>query len=364
MTSKALQSRAILACGAAMAAFAVLTPGLASAREAAPAETGRADGGGLEEIVVTATRREENLMNVPVAVTALQEQTLLTRQIVDVESLQRIAPSLSAAPFGDASSQLLSIRGQVAQDIVAAIDPAVGTYVDGVYLGRFTGGNMAFIDVARVEVLRGPQGTLFGRNTIGGAVSITPKHPTDRIEGMLSAKYGNYNAWGVTGMINLPLASNVAIRLVGNHSARDGVARSALTGAQLNDQNQTFVRGSLKADLGDGWDVLVSGDFYRSNTNGQWFTLIKALPLADTVAGIVSGGRQTATQFVDPFTTSPSSQTKGPFLARNWGGSVVLSGELGGANVKSITAYRGVNRDLYDLDQDGSPFELLQIYRN
>ncbi len=319
---------------------------------------------GLEEIVVTATRREENLMDVPIAVTALQEDTLIRRQIVDVESLQRIAPSLSAAPFGDASSQLLAIRGQVAQDIVGAVDPAVGTYVDGVYLGRFTGGNMAFIDVARVEVLRGPQGTLFGRNTIGGAVSITPNLPNDKLEGSVSARYGNYNAWGLTGVLNVPISNSAAFRLVANYAKRDGFARSALTGAELNDQNQTFVRGALKADLGGGWDVMVSGDYYRSRTNGQWFTFIKAFPLAETLARAASGGTQTAAQFIDPFSRNPSSQTRGPFLARNWGGSIIVNGELGAVNVKSITAYRGVNRDLNNLDQDGSPFEMLQIYRN
>jgi len=350
----------LLTCVALLASVAVSDAAFAQAAS----QRAEASGNGLEEIVVTATRREENLMNVPVAVTALQADTLVKRQIVDVESLQRIAPSLTAAPFGDASSQLLSIRGQVAQDIVAAIDPAVGTYVDGVYLGRFTGGNMAFIDVERVEVLRGPQGTLFGRNTIGGAVSITPNHPTDRVEGMASVRFGNYDAVGLTGVLNLPVGEKVAVRFVGNHAKRDGFARSALTGAQLNDQDQDYARASLKADLGGSWDLLLSGDYFKSHTSGQWFTFLKAFPLGETLARVASGGTKTAAQFIDPFTKRPNSQTRGPFIARSWGGSAVIGGELGAVNVKSITAYRGVNRVLNNLDQDGTPFEMLQIYKN
>ncbi|MCB2079549.1 MAG: TonB-dependent receptor plug domain-containing protein, partial [Novosphingobium sp.] len=113
------------------------------------------ESGGLSEIVVTAQRREENLQDVPVAVSAISTEALQQNQIADINSLQRLAPSLTAAPFGDATSPLLAIRGLVAQDILASVDPAVGVYVDGIYLGRATGANLAFIDVERVEVLRG-----------------------------------------------------------------------------------------------------------------------------------------------------------------------------------------------------------------
>ncbi|MBV1686218.1 TonB-dependent receptor plug domain-containing protein [Novosphingobium sp. G106] len=217
-------------------------------------------------------------MNVPVAVTALQANTLETRQISDVESLQRIAPSLSAAPFGDGSSQLLTIRGQVAQDIVAAVDPAVGIYIDGVYLGRFTGGNMAFLDVERVEVLRGPQGTLFGRNTIGGAVSITPNHPTDKFEGMVSGRIGNFNTLSLTSVLNIPLGEEAAIRVVGSHTQHDGYAKSAVTGADLNGQNQEYGRASLRADVADGWQLLASADYSDSALRRTMVHLAQNLP--------------------------------------------------------------------------------------
>ena len=327
-------------------------------------ETAEETGGQLSEIVVTAQRREENLLDVPVAVSAITGESLVQNQIADVSSLQRLAPSLTVAPFGDATTPLLAIRGQVAQDIVASVDPAVGVYVDGVYLGRATGANLAFLDVERVEVLRGPQGTLFGRNTIGGAISITPVHPTDRFEGRVSARYGNYDAFGVTGILNAPLADGIALRVAGSHSQRDGFARSSVTGAELNSENLDYIRASLKADLGSGWDVLLSGDFSDSRNSGQWITLINTYPIADTLAGIVTGGTQTATQYIDRFTRHPAVNTSGPFTSRSWGTSGIVSGAFGAVNVKSITAYREVRRGLDNFDQDGTPFDLLQILSN
>lgn len=322
------------------------------------------EAGQLSEIIVTAQRREENLQDVPVAVSAIGGEMLAQNQIGDVSSLQRLAPSLTVAPFGDATTPLLSIRGQVAQDIVASVDPAVGVYVDGVYLGRATGANLAFLDVERVEVLRGPQGTLFGRNTIGGAISITPNHPTDRFEGNITARYGNFDAYGLAGVVNLPLAEGIAARVVASHSQRDGFARSSVTGAQLNSENLEYVRASLKADLAPDWDLLLSGDFSDSRNSGQWITLINTYPIANTLAGIVSGGTQTADQYLDPFTRRPAVSTSGPFTSRNWGASAILSGGFGPVNVKSITAYREVRRGLDNFDQDGTPFDLLQIVFN
>ena len=313
---------------------------------------------------MTAQRREEKLLDVPVAVSAIGSEALEQNQIADVNSLQRLAPSLTAAPFGDATTPLLAIRGQVAQDILASVDPAVGVYVDGVYLGRATGANLAFIDVERVEVLRGPQGTLFGRNTIGGAISITPKHPTDYLEGEVKARYGNYDAFGLTGIINVPVGDSAAFRVAASHSQRDGFARSSVTGAELNSENLEYVRASFSAELDPDWEVLISGDFSDSRNSGQWITLIGTYPISDILAGALSGGTQTTTQYIDPFTKHPASTTSGPFISRNWGLSGIISGAFGSVNFKSLTAYREVKRRLNNFDQDGSPFDLLHLAFN
>jgi iron complex outermembrane receptor protein len=352
-----MPARALILC--ATVSLAAVTPALAQPASA-PAQNAQV----LEEVVVTATRREENLQNVPVAVTAVTAATLAERQITNISGLDRLAPSLTTAPFGDSTSPLIAIRGLVAQDIIMVVDPAVGVYLDGVYLGRATGANLNLYDVNRVEVLRGPQGTLFGRNTIGGAISITPNHPVHRFEAEAHGEVGSYRRWEIGGMVNVPVNDQVAFRLAVNHMQHDGYATSALTGAQLNAENIDYVRPSLSVDFADKWNLLLAGDYTRSKNNGQWINLTKTFPIADTLARIVSGGTQTASQFVDPFTTRPSNTTSGPFKTRNAGVSATLSGDLGFAQFKSFTAYREMRRSLNDFDQDGSPFEMLQLKYN
>jgi iron complex outermembrane receptor protein len=246
MTKLSSGSCAKWACGAATVALLSIIPTSdALADEVQKAVSAKVDANVLEEIVVTATRREENLRDVPVAVTAVTSAVIESRLITDVGSLQRLAPSMTAVPFGDATTPLIALRGLAAQDIVITTDPAVGIYLDGIYLGRSTGGNLGLVDTNRVEVLRGPQGTLFGRNTIGGAVSITPNHPVNRFEASINGTYGNYNQLVLTGMVNVPVSEGTAIRIAASHRQHDGFAKSSITGAELNAEKLDYVRGSL-----------------------------------------------------------------------------------------------------------------------
>src|SRR5215204_2862090 len=155
-----------------------------------------------------------------------------------VTRLQRLAPALSVANFpGDNLTASISLRGLFSSDGLPTIDPTVGIYLDGVYIARASGANLNMIDVERVEVLRGPQGTLFGRNTIGGAINIISAKPKDEFGGSVEASYGNYNAWKTQAVVNAPLGENAAIRLVGMHRQRDGFARSSVTVAELSSDN-------------------------------------------------------------------------------------------------------------------------------
>src|SRR5512144_1370001 len=135
----------------------------------------------LEEIVVTAQKREQNLQNVPIAITAFTAETLKDKGVGDIGQLTRFAPNVNldtGSPFsGDTSVLSASIRGIGQDDFAFNLDPGVGVYVDGVYLARTIGANQNLLDVARIEILKGPQGTLFGRNTIGGAISIVTHTP-------------------------------------------------------------------------------------------------------------------------------------------------------------------------------------------
>ena len=157
-----------------------------SAMIAAPAfaQDAQADDGGIAEIVVTAQKRAENVQDVPIAISAFTAEAMQERGVTDVSSLSNLAPNVTldaGTPFSGSGAVLAAyIRGIGANDFAFNIDPGVGVYLDGVYLARSVGANQELPDVERVEVLKGPQGTLFGRNTIGGAISIVTHTPGDK----------------------------------------------------------------------------------------------------------------------------------------------------------------------------------------
>src|ERR1700719_3966167 len=160
----------------------LLLAGTASAvAQQAPSAAPPADSGVLQEIVVTAERRSENIQSVPIAVTAFTAEALQARNLTDIHALGNLSPGVnldSGAPFsGDRSVLSASIRGVGQDDFAFNLQPAVGVYLDGVYLARTIGANQNLLDVDRVEILKGPQGTLFGANTEGGAISIVTHTP-------------------------------------------------------------------------------------------------------------------------------------------------------------------------------------------
>ncbi len=232
--------RAALLSGCALAAFSA-APGFAqdAAATAPSANTpddsvaAEGDGGALGEIVVTATKRETNLQDTPIAIAVLGNQTLKERH---VQSLYDLAdggvPSLRVATFEARQSALtIGIRGIVPLDAnQPAREQGVGIYIDGVYLGRQHGLNAGLFDVERVEVLKGPQGTLFGRNTEGGALSIVSKAPTGEFGGHASAGFGNYGAYTGDIHLNLPKIAGFSIKLDGVLQHQDATTKNPLAG--------------------------------------------------------------------------------------------------------------------------------------
>jgi len=309
--------------------------------------------GVLEEVVVTATRREERLQDIPVAVTAIGGQALETQSIGSVGDLQRVVPSLTIQPFpGDNTSASITMRGLGTRDNLISIDPTVGTYLDGVYLGRATGGNLGMLDVARVEALRGPQGTLFGRNTIGGALSIVSNLPNQTREGLIGAGVGNYGLWYVEGVANVPISERLALRFAGRHSDRNGYAKSSVTGADLNAEESNFLRATLKFDATKDLQFIVGGDYSDTRNEGQWVTLLAVRPAGSfereaALTGVVPR--------IDAFDKRPAAITRGPFTASTWGVSGTAVWNAGPGTFKSISAYRSLVRDNRNNDLDGTP---------
>src|SRR5277367_4081247 len=167
------------------------------------------ESGGLQEVVVTAERRAENIQSVPIAVTAFTAETLQSRNLTGVTQLGNLTPGVNldaGAPFsGDRSVLSASIRGIGQDDFAFNLNPGVGVYLDGVYLARTIGSNLQLLDVERIEVLKGPEGTLFGANTIGGAISIVTHTPGETPTFVATAQGGEYNQLNVGFTADIPI---------------------------------------------------------------------------------------------------------------------------------------------------------------
>ena len=226
-----------------------------------------AEPGGLSEIVVTAQRVEQNLQDVPVAVTAIGEDEIADKRVTSGADVAGLAPNLNFAQQGVPSNASIQIRGISSGTSNNAVDPKVGVYVDGVYVGRTVGSLFDLADIQRIEVLRGPQGTLFGRNATGGAISITTAAPSGDFGFRGSISYGNYDAIRGKVSVDLPQFGPFAVRFSYLHDEIDGYIDNALGGQTLDVRPRAEEFGVLTyADsLGkrnvDGVQVAVRGDF-------------------------------------------------------------------------------------------------------
>ncbi len=185
-----------------------------------------ADADTLQEIVVTAEKRTENIQDVPIAITAFSETELRAKGLTDIHSLSALTPNVNldqGSPFSGSNSVLsASIRGIGQDDFAFNLDPGVGVYVDGVYFARTVGANQNLLDVERIEILNGPQGTLFGRNTIGGAISIVTRTPGEQLAAQAQVSGGSYNRRDVAVMADIPLMSNLLSTVTFSDQFRDG----------------------------------------------------------------------------------------------------------------------------------------------
>jgi len=236
----------------------------------------------LDEIVVTARKRAENVQDTPISITALSANALEQRNIANVGQIADVTPNLtintSAAFSGSSSTPAIFIRGVGQVDFTLNTDPGVGLYVDGVYISRSVGGLIDLVDVERVEVLRGPQGTLFGRNTIGGAVSVTTKAPTDEFGGRIKMTTGADNRIQVGGLVNVPLGEGLNSRLAVNYHNRDGYVKRP-DGTELGDDNSFSARATVAYDNSDTFRFSISGDYTTEREESAPFVLTTLDPL-------------------------------------------------------------------------------------
>lgn len=224
----------------------------------------------MEEVVVTARRREESLQTVPVAVTAISGDALARANVTDVAGLTTQVPSLVIIPGPSANRtvSLFSIRGLSTQDATPLSDPAVNLYVNDIVVARPQGASGSLYDIESVEILKGPQGTLFGKNSTGGSVNVKSKRPTKEFEGYVGGTFGNYGEVDTQLMVNSPLGDKAQIRFAGQTIKNDGWLEDVVLNDKINDKNTKAGRVSLAVQPIDGMDSLFVYSQFKEHDGG------------------------------------------------------------------------------------------------
>jgi len=289
-------------------------------------------------IVVTAQKRGENIQDVPVSIAAFSGETMIRSNVMSVQDIGRVAPNFSTTKGAVASSLRLSIRGIGAFGNTAT-EPSVATFVDGVYVPRAGAIIGSFMDMESAEVLRGPQGTLFGRNASVGALSLRSAAPARDFSARLTAEAGSYDRYKLDGHINIPLSDDVAFRLAGQGQWSDGVWRNRLDGKRYGAQNDHALRASLKANFGN-IEWIVRADYAKSTGDGfvnADFDPASVSP--QQLAGLAArlGGVLPDTNLGDRMM---NQVVTGDLDDRQWGLVSQASLDLAGGTLRLIDSYR------------------------
>jgi len=314
----------------------------------------------VEEIVVTAQRREESLQDVPLSVQAFTGETLVEAGVNSVLDLPRLAPNFNAMRGTQTANVRLSIRG-VGASSNSAIDPSIGTFIDGVYVPRPGSLFGALNDIASAEVLRGPQGTLFGRNSTVGAVLLRSAGPQDDFGGSAEVTYGNYNEQKFVGMLNAPLGDSFALRFAGLTDSRDGYAHNRYDNRDFATTETDAFRIGAKWDITENVTWTVKYD--RSRMGGDGKAELEILPETLTDAsrarlGLIMGGNPP--DLDDAFDRKSNQRIAGDLDDSQWGIVSDLSWELaGGHTVRFLSGYRDWSNEQLESDVLFMPADFL-----
>lgn len=364
---------------------AVLAAGVSMMAMAAPAfaQQGPAEAGGrLDEIVVTAQKREQNLQDVPIAISAISGAKLEQLQIEDARDLTGLAPNLTISPpTTNFSAAVISIRGipSGAQETFG-LDLANAVYVDGIYIARASVAGMGVLDLERAEVLRGPQGTLFGRNTTGGAISFVSRKPSDEFQLRAEAGYGNFDAWnGKVTIDSGQLFGGLKTSFAYAHSERDGTVDNILEPKDSRDpgaRRSDAFRAVLLAELGGTGSIQYIFDWARIRGSAPAFQLTNVANGTVNPPAIVDGQPVVVTQqapvaqylagvtFLEPGCAALAAPTRvyrdkiclnstGPLTDKAWGHNLQIRNDFGGFAVKLTGGYRQYSSVNEGNDLDG-----------
>jgi iron complex outermembrane receptor protein len=355
----------------ASAAVLVTPVTAAFAQDAAPTQAGDATAPAQEEaysdneIVVSATRRDQAAQDVPLAVSVVGGEQLTNAGVVDIRGIQQLAPSLKTTTGqSSATGAVLSIRGIGTAGDNPGFEPAVGVFIDGVFRSRAGVALAELPPIERVEVLRGPQGTLFGRNTSAGALNITTQKPKFELGGYVEGSYGNLDEIEVKAGVTGPISEQLALRLDGGYHKRDGYITDVNSGNRINNIDRYFVRGQALFETEDVSFRLI-GDYAKTDevccgavntlsglqifpgidTSTSSAVALAATTVISNFAGVPALGGTTGTVGIPAFNRGSRSMavTPGRDLSEKvneWGVSGELNWDFGAATLTSITAYR------------------------
>ena len=348
------------AAAGSLAAALVVGAGAAFAQEST----------GVDTITVTARKREENLQTVPLAITALTGDMLEKRGAENIDDAARFAPNVAigfaSGGSGGSTNSDIFIRGIGQTDFLVTTDPGVGLYIDDVYYARSIGTILDFLDVEHIEILRGPQGALFGRNTIGGAISLISKRPADDFGGDIKVSAGRFSHYSIKGSVDLPLSDQLKTRHTIYYNTEHGYTDRILAGDRLGDEEVIAGRSLAEWTPTENFSALLSFDISHRDGGSANTAVLRYDPtsgLAPLWQGIVGDPMMIAAPAIengdDPFNSSAA----GPNVDDHdiWGVGGTLKWDIGSVALKSITAYRSLDAE-FARDGDNSPVQYIQTH--
>lgn len=348
-----------LASGIQKALLVALLSSTALSVQAQDTPQAKKDAVELDKIVVTAQNREQELQDVPIALQVMDASVIETTAATTIGDLDSFVPGLQVDET-QATQPRFSLRGLSTDDIGIGTDSTVGVYVDGVYAGRGGGTVLPFLDVERIEVLKGPQGTLFGRNTAAGAISIITRLPGSEFETRARVRGGSHGKRHFDGMFNVPVSENVALRINAMHEQTDGYMRDGVTGKPLDDGRNDAVRMALSWNLGENTRALVSWDHEKLNQRSRPMVSLVAI---DPLTGLPEYPVNPA-HYLDPFKQAAVTDVVGNDETRNYdGGTLRVDHDFEWGHLTSTTAMH--RYDTWNLaEEDGTNLQRLYIDTN
>ncbi len=333
-----MPKKLIFLCATGLAAFAA-TPAMAQVL--------------LEEITVTATKREQTLQEVPVAVSVVDNQTIAQAQVFDILDLQTLVPSLRVTQLQSSANTNFLIRGFGNGANNPGIEPSVGVFIDGVYRSRSAAAISDLPNLERVEVLRGPQSTLFGKNASAGVISVVTALPDTEFGGSIEGAIGNYGLTVIKGDLQIPLSDTAGFSISGGLNQRDGYFDNLEDGEELNERDRWNIRAQLALTPTDNISLRFIGDYDELDEQCCGVANLLAGPTAPVIQAI--GGNLVPNQ---PFAYTSFLNTNPVNTVENSGISMQADIDMGEATLTSITSFRNVAR-FETIDADHTSVELL-----